>query len=155
MRAMGNLVLDADPDVGTEVGNRDYNDARYALTGTDTIVTYSTHTFAVAGAIAVPVGDTDYIPGFYVMLKAAGHTAQIVSARHRINGGTSATVKLQKTGVDLTGFTGISVTTTSTTTNPTDQSVADGDYIALVVTAVAAAPLNMSFTVVVEHTVTV
>jgi hypothetical protein len=112
----------------------------------------TTHTFAVGGAIAVPSGDTDYIPGFFVGL-AAGQTATVVKARYRINGGTSATIKLTKNGTDITGFTAMSATTTTTSTTPTAVAVADDDYIAVVVTAVSGAPKNLTCTVELEHTV--
>lgn len=108
------------------------------------------HTFAVAGDIAVPSGDVDYVVPFFVSVKS-GRTLKLVAARHRINSGTSATVKLQKNGVDITGFTALSVTTTSTTTDPADVTLADGDLIALIVTAVSGNPKNMTFTLYLEH----
>lgn len=109
------------------------------------------HTWAVAGEVKVPSGNNDVIPGFFVPSLAAGQTVKLVEARHKIGAGTSATVKLQKNGADITGFTGISVTTTATLTNPTDVSLAAGDYIQPVVTAVSGAPNNMSFTVALEY----
>jgi hypothetical protein len=108
-----------------------------------------THTFAVQGEIKVPSGDTDFIPPFFVSL-AAGQTLKLVKARYAINGGTSATVKIQINGADATGFTGISVTTTPDQTDPTDITLADNDKIAIVVTAVSGTPKNLSFTLVFE-----
>ena len=110
------------------------------------------HTWAISGEIAVPSGDVDYILPFFVSL-ASGQTAKLVKARHRINSGTSVTCKLQKNGGDITGFTGISVTTTTTNTDPADVTLADDDMLALVVTGVAGTPKNMSFTVFVEYSV--
>jgi hypothetical protein len=110
------------------------------------------HTFAVGGTIAVPSGDTDFIPPFFIS-KMAGQTVKLVKARYRINGGTSATVKLQNNGSDITGFTGMSVTTTTAETDPTDVTLADNDLIALVVTAVSGTPKNLSVTLVLEHTI--
>jgi hypothetical protein len=104
------------------------------------------HTWAISGEISVPSGDTDFINPFFVSL-ASGQKMNLVKARYRINSGTSATVKLQKNGVDIAGFTGISVTTTTANTDPADIPLADDDQIALVVTAVAGTPTNMSFTV--------
>ena len=110
------------------------------------------HTWGISGEIKVPSGDTNFLLPFFVSL-ASGQTANIVSARHKINGGTSATVKVQKNDVDVTGLTGISVNTTSTTTNPSDVSLADNDKLALVVTGVAGTPKNLSFTLFLEHTI--
>jgi hypothetical protein len=115
-------------------------------------VFYTGHTFAIPDAVHVPSGDIDYIPGIFIP-EVSGQVTEIALVRYRINSGTSATVKLQNNGGDVTGFTGISVTTTSATTNPTDVSVTDLDYLTLVVTAVSGSPKNLSFTVVLEHTV--
>jgi hypothetical protein len=108
------------------------------------------HTWAVAADIRVPSGDTDYIPGFFARVPA-GRTCKLTRVRGKINSGTSVTVKLQINGVDATGFTGISVTTTATNTTPTAVSLADGDYVQLVPTAVAGSPKNMSVTASVEY----
>lgn len=111
----------------------------------------TTHTWTIPDAIAVPSGDTDFIPPFFISL-ATGQTANVVKARYIISSGTSATVKIQKNGADLTGYTGISVTSTAASTTST-QSVADDDRLALVVTAVSGSPKNLSLTLVLEHTV--
>ncbi len=108
-------------------------------------------TYAIAGEIKVPVGQTDFVVPFFISL-GAGQTAELVKARHQINAGTSVTCKLQKNAVDITGFTGISVTTTPADTDPTDVALANNDEIALVVTAVAGTPQNMTFTIFIEHT---
>jgi hypothetical protein len=112
------------------------------------------HTYAISGEIKVPLGDTDYAPPFFVSL-ATGQTAKIVSCRYRINSGTSATVKVQKNGVDVTNLTSISVTTTTASTTPVydaTQDLADTDMLALVVTAVSGTPTNLSFTLFIENT---
>jgi len=109
------------------------------------------HSWAISGEISVPSGDVNYIIPFFVSL-ASGQSAQIVKARHRINSGTSVTCKLQKNGGDITGFTGITVNTTASDTNPADVALADNDMIALVVTGVSGTPMNMTFTVFVEYT---
>lgn len=113
-------------------------------------VFWTGHTFAIQGDIAVPSGDIDFVPPLFIPV-ATGRTVKLVKARHKINGGTNASVKLQKNGVDITGFTGITVTTTATTTDPADVTLADNDLIALVVTAVSGSPKNLSFTIVLEH----
>ncbi len=109
------------------------------------------HTYGISGEIKVPAGQTDFLVPFFVSL-VGGQTLKLVKARHRINTGTSVTCKLQKNDVDITGFTAISVTTTNTDTDPTDVTLADNDKIALVVTAVAGTPQNMSFTLFIEVT---
>lgn len=109
------------------------------------------HTFTVPGDLAVPSGQDDVIPGFFVPVPAT-QTAKLVAARHKIGAGTSATVKLQQNGVDATGFTAISATTTATTTNPADVTLADDDYLQLIVTAISGAPQNLSFTLWIEYT---
>lgn len=108
------------------------------------------HTWLVTGPIAVPSGDLAFIPPFYVPVKSSQST-KLVRARYKINSGTSVTAKLQKNGVDISGYTGISVTTTTAETDAADVALADNDVIALVVTAVSGSPYNLSFTVVLEH----
>lgn len=110
------------------------------------------HTFTVTGTVAVPSGDTDFITPFFVPV-ITGDTVKLVGCRYRINSGTSVTAKLQVNGSDATGFTGISVTTTSASTTPTAITLANNDIIALVVTAVSGTPKNMSFSVFLEHVV--
>ncbi|WP_461372950.1 hypothetical protein [Candidatus Aquicultor sp.] len=111
------------------------------------------HTYTIPGVVNVPSGDTDYVCPFFIKL-AAGQTAKLSMAEHRINSGDPATVKLQKNGSDITGFTALSVSTTSTLTNPTDVDLADGDMIQPVVTAVGATPAkNLSFTIFIDYTV--
>jgi len=109
------------------------------------------HTYGVISKIKVPNGQKDFIIPFFVSL-ASGQTAKLVKARHKINAGTSVTCKLQKNGSDITGFTGISVTTTADDTDPTDVTLANDDKIALVVTGTAGTPQNMSFTIFIEYT---
>jgi|GEM_PF-4643912 len=106
------------------------------------------HTWAIPGDIKIASGDTDYIVPFFVHL-APGQTAKIAKARYRINSGTSATVKIQRNGVDA--VTGIVVTPTTTMNDFADIVLSDGDMIQLVVTAVSASPKNMTFTLVIEY----
>jgi hypothetical protein len=108
------------------------------------------HTYTIPGEVSVPSGDTNYIPPFFVSL-ATGQTAVLSKIRYRINSGTSVTFKLQKNGGDITGYTALSATTTSTTTDAADVSLADNDMIALVVTAISGTPKNMSVTIFIDH----
>lgn len=109
------------------------------------------HTWTVQGSIAIPSGDTDFIPPFFVPVPA-GATVTLKRARYKINSGTSATMKLQKNGSDVSGYTGLSVTTTAAQT-VNDATFVDNDVLALVVTAVSGSPKNLSFTVVLEESV--
>jgi hypothetical protein len=110
------------------------------------------HTFAIAGEIKVPSGDTDFIPPFFVKVPA-GQSMKLCSCRYKINSGTSVTAKLTINGSDATGFTSMSVTGTAAETDPTDITLADNDLIALVVTAVSGTPKNMSFTLFLSYEV--
>jgi len=144
---------------GTAVEKGDTGDQ--GDTGVSTLTYRIPHTWAIPGEIAVPSGDTDFIVPFFVKLPA-GQTASLAIARYVINSGTSVTCKLQVNGVDVTGFTGISVTTTPADTDPTDDSgfdpgdvaLANNDKVALVVTAVSGTPTNMTFTIFIDWTVT-
>jgi len=108
------------------------------------------HTFIVAGEVFMQASEVDYICPIFIPVKAT-RSVKLAKCRYMIHAGTSVTAKLQINGVDATGFTGISVTTTATETDPADIAMADGDKLALVVTAVSGNPKNMSFTVVMEH----
>lgn len=110
-----------------------------------------TQTFTIGGYVNVPIGDVDYLNPIFVSVNS-GQTLRLVACRHRINSGTSATVKLQRNGVDITGFTGISVTTASTTTDAADVTLSDADMIQLVVTAVSGSPQNLSLSLIFEVT---
>ena len=111
----------------------------------------TTHTWTIAGEVKVPSGDTDFICPFFVAV-ITGETLLAYKCKYIINSGTSATVKLQLNGGDMTGFTAISVTSTAAETNPADVALVDGDKIALVVTAVSGTPKNMSFSLQIAHT---
>lgn len=132
-------------------------DAAYQAIGTSPAKTYRlAHTFTISGLIAVPSGATAYIPPFFISLPT-GQTATIAAARHRVRGGTSATWTVSHGTVDagtsVTGLTGIASTTTVTTTTASGaNTVADGDAIQLVVTAISGTPDNLSVTVFLDVT---
>lgn len=120
----------------------------HGITDTADLLTAVTvpHTFTYLGTVAV-----DLLPGFYVPVPA-GMAASIISVRHAIESGTSATWTLQKNGVDLTDYTSIASSTADTTTNPADVTLADGDYIDLDITAINTAPADLHVTVFVQYT---
>lgn len=109
------------------------------------------HTYAIPSEIKVASGDTDYVLPFFVSVPN-GQGLTLSKARYRINSGTSATVKLTRNGVDISGFTGLLATTspTSTTGNVT---LADDDMLALVVTGVSGTPRNLSLTIFFDYAV--
>lgn len=109
------------------------------------------HTFTVAGLVAVAVNQADYLPPFFVKVPSS-QTVKLISARHRINSGTSATVSVQINGSNATGFASMSVTTTSTDTDPTDVSLSNNDVLAIVVNSVSGSPQNMSVSLFLEYT---
>ena len=101
------------------------------------------HTWAFTGTATT----SDTLPDIFIPVPA-GRTAKIVAVRHRCTS-SSGTFKLQKNGSDVTGFTGIALSTTTTTTDPTDVSISNGDRINPVLTA--GTPVNMSISVYVEY----
>jgi hypothetical protein len=110
------------------------------------------HTWAIAGEVRVASGDTDFLMPFFVSL-ANGQTAKIVSCRYKINSGTSATVNVQRNGSNVSGLTGLNVSTTANTTTPTSIDLSENDQLSLVITSVNGTPKNLSFTIFIEHTV--
>lgn len=127
-----------------------------ATTGSKTNHTHvfrSIHTWLVSGSVVVPSGAVAYLPPSIASV-STGETLQIVEARYVIRSGTSVTVSVQKNGSTITGGGSISVTTTKASTTPTATALVAGDDFAPVVTAVSGSPDGMSFTIVVEHTIT-
>lgn len=149
----GTKIFTASPVVPTPLGSTQATSKQYVDDAVAAVVGVGTfrhaQTWTIGGYINVPIGDVDYINPIFVSV-ITGQTLKLVACRHRINSGTSATVKIQKNGVDATGFTGIAVSTSSTTTDPADITLADGDMLQLVVTAVSGSPQNMSVTLLFE-----
>lgn len=114
------------------------------------------HTFAVGGEVRVPVGQVDVIPGLYVPV-LANQTVKLKRVRYAITAGTSATVKVQRNAVDITGLTGLAATSTVAETSPSGGPVtlANNDKFQVIVTAVSATPQNMTVTLVFEHALVV
>jgi len=107
------------------------------------------HSYLVSGSIAVPSGQTDFIVPFTVQF-ASGQTANLVTARYSINAGTSVTLDVTRNGSNITGYTGISVTTTPATTTQT-QALTSDDELAIVISGVSGSPFNLSFTLFIEY----
>lgn len=110
-----------------------------------------TQTWTVGGYVNVAIDDIDYIAPTFVAT-AVGQTVKLIGCRYRINSGTSATVKIQRNGSDISGLTGIAATTTSATTDA-DVTLSDSDMLQLVVTAISGSPQNLSLSLIFEVTV--
>jgi len=119
------------------------------------------HTWIVGGAIGVPSGQTNFIPPVSIPVKA-GTVANLARVRYRVNNGAAGitvSFKLQVNGADVTGYGTTAaplVTATATTwaeTDPTDVALADNDSVAVVVTAIAGAPENLSVSAILESAI--
>jgi hypothetical protein len=104
-------------------------------------MTYS-HTVAVAGAIAVPSGGTNYIPPFYEPVPS-GRAKTLVGARYVCRTGT-VTFNVTQNGSVVSGYSGLGASSTAASVTPTAVSVNDGDLFAVVVTAVASTPDSLT-----------
>lgn len=96
---------------------------------TKSAVWSETHTYAM---LVDGSSSTVFVP--FAVAIGSGEALALDRAVYRCNSGTP-TVKVQKGGVDVTGFTGMSVTTTQAETNPTDVTLADKDELKVVCTA--------------------
>ena len=117
------------------------------------------HTYAVPGLLAVASGMNNYLPPWFVPVQQGQYVA-ITSLRGMIRSGTSVTLNIQHgvwngtsgiTWTTITGLSGIVVgpytTPTAATFTPTNPEViADGDLLAVVVTAVSGTPDSLSLT---------
>ena len=117
-----------------------------------TLTWEDTKTFVIPDTVAVAVGDVNFLPPQYLSI-SSDQAVQIIGVRAAINSGTSATVSLNQNGSGVTGLTAVVVTPTPTTTSITPVSVADGDVLALVVSAISGTPKNMSVSVIFQHMV--
>lgn len=114
------------------------------------------HTFTISGDVKVPVGDTDYVPPFFVPVPA-GQSVAYAQVRSRVNAGGSVTATLQKRAAVGGGVTAINtgfVTSTTSVTASTGSGTAfaDGDALELVVTAATSSPKNMTASVFLDYT---
>jgi len=123
-----------------------------------TNIFYITKTYTVQGEIKT----TDVFPPFEINL-ATGQTVKVVKWSGAIGSGTSATFKLQKSDGaggafgDIANFTGFAVSggfTNPSASNPADISLADGETVQLVCTAVNTTPTNLMINIVLEYTTT-
>ena len=121
------------------------NDSRHREYGPVTIAI--PHTYAVTGPIVVPSGATGYLPTFFMPVPP-GQTCALVGVRYMIRTPSdSCTIEIQQNGTNITGMTGLSVTSSPTTTTlSTAMDVFDNDHFNVVVTAIGTAPDGLSAT---------
>ncbi|MDO8209284.1 hypothetical protein [Conexibacter sp. CPCC 206217] len=110
----------------------------------------SVHTFALAGPVLAAT-----LPGFFVSL-ASGQAATLAAVRYVAGGGTSFSFRVRKGRADVSGF-GTSgapfvATTTAAARDPTNVTLADGDYVDVVISDVSGSPTDGVITVILEHT---
>jgi hypothetical protein len=128
------------------------------LVGARTKVINIPHTWAVAGDVRVPSGQSDVIPPIR-MAAAAAETLRLVNVSYRLgNGaaGTTVTFSMQREGADIAGITGITTLTNTGWASAAPSAATpllDGQVIVPVVTAISGSPANLSITAVIEHTV--
>lgn len=107
------------------------------------------HAFTVAGSIQIPSGDSNYIPPVFFNVPS-GMVKKITKARYRINGGTSASAKIQVNGSDVSGWNTITATQTPAEITPTPIVLVNNDLVGLVVTNVSGSPYNLTVSLTIE-----
>lgn len=148
--SIGSVVLQTDGTTGTTLWVKESGTGNTGWKKGGSKTLRVAHGFTIPGSIAVPSGDTDYVPGFYVELPT-GQTATATHVRGRVNGGTSATARIEKNGSAM--FTASAFTTTAGDVSVTSgATLADNDYINVVVTSVSGSPKNLSLTFYVDYT---
>ena len=101
-------------------------------------------TWAVTGGLTAGMN----IGAFFVPI-AAGHTMKVVGARAQIGSGTSIGIQLQRNLANVGGVMTVVPTPATFTITPT--TLADGDRISLVFSAPVGTPLDLNYTVYMEH----
>ena len=109
------------------------------------------HTWGISGDIGVANGQTGYLLPMFISL-ASGQSASLVSCRHRLNAGGTVNFTIYRNGTALTGFTNITASTTATTTDPSNISLASNDMISVEVNSITGSPQNLSLTIFIENT---
>jgi hypothetical protein len=114
--------------------------------GTRKSVTFRVgHTWALSGALAAGFN----VPQIFVPV-VSGQVPTLVGARAMIGSGTSIVCQVQRNGTNL--GSAITVTTTAATT-AFSQALADADTLDLVLSSPTGSPVDLSFTLIVEHVV--
>lgn len=103
------------------------------------------HTFAVQGEVT-----TADIPGFVIPVGLGGGVT-LRAMHYRITDGTNCKIKLVRNGVALEGFQKLTVSLIPGEASG-EVTLADKDFLKLVVESVSGTPENLSVTLVLEHT---
>lgn len=119
--------------------------AAEARPGNSKIITNTAHAWVVPGEATVLT-----LPG-PIVIPAAGETVTAVRLDYKIREGTNIRFKLQKGGVDLTGFTGLEATKVVAHVAPAGVAIASGEELTLVIESVSATPKGFSATLQLEH----
>lgn len=109
---------------------------------------------SLGGLVLLPSNNTNDIgvaPGFFID-PAPNETVYLYRVRYKIHSGTSATFKIQRNGVDVTGWTGLAAgTAAAVNTLASPVACAAGDYIQLIVTALSGSPYSLAATITTHH----
>jgi hypothetical protein len=109
-------------------------------------------TWAIQGSLLVPSGTTNYIPETDYNFPA-GESGRLVSLTAKIQGGTSATIKIELNGVAIAAWTGLVITTTKSYHDLVAPiKLRNKDSVQPVITAISASPAVLSLTVYNERT---
>lgn len=111
------------------------------------------HSLLVPGEVRVPGSGVDVIPKFFIPRAPTLQTLHLVGVIYQLSSGT-ATFAVQKNGVNVTGLAALAADNTEKTNNATDTpEISHSDDLRIVVSAVASTPMDLSVTLIVEHTV--
>ncbi len=104
------------------------------------------YTYAVQGALAVPSGATNFLPPFFLPIEP-GVVVTLIGVRGMVRGGTNVTISIQRNGSNVSGLTGLTITTSPSSFAPTiPVDASDGDYFAPLITAISGTPDGLSLT---------
>lgn len=135
------------------------SDSLYAAGGARIVATTPSQTWtetvawAVGGEIKAPSGTDNHLEGMDAAVVGNTETLTLKKLRGRIRSGTSVTLKLQKNGVDVSGYTGLVFTTATTDFGTGDVDIVDGDVLELVASSPVGTPKGLRCTAVFERSV--
>lgn len=86
-----------------------------------------------------------------VVVLASGEEQIAFRVDYKIASGTEVTFKLQRSGSDITGFTGLVAKTEAKHTEPTPVALTAGDEITLVVSSPVGTPKGLRVAFTIEH----
>ncbi len=118
-----------------------------ARPGNSKITINTPHAWVIPGPVA-----TGTLPGITVV-PASGEEVLAVRVDYKIVGGTKVKFKLQRNGVNITGFTGLEATTTHGHTEPTavQISASEAEEITVVIEEATGSPKGLSVGLNLKH----